>query len=97
TCCIKFPIIRLCSSRKFEFHRRTADPELRILCIHPLTMPPTPKLPAHLPKTWKYGNRNLKPGLSPGPREEYKSRIITPKVEPIWSRGVKFANFVACA
>jgi hypothetical protein len=60
-------------------------------------MPPKPKLPAHLPKTWKYGNRNLKPGLLVGPREEYKNRIITPKVEPLWSRGVKFVNFICCA
>jgi hypothetical protein len=60
-------------------------------------MPPKVKLPAQLPKTWKYGNRNLKPALAPEAREEYRKRIITPKVEPLWSRGIQFANFAICA
>ena len=60
-------------------------------------MPPKPKLPSHLPKTWKYSNRNLKPALSESSREAYKERIITPKIEPLWSRGVHFATYVVCA
>jgi len=63
---------------------------------HP-TMPPKVKLPTHLPKTWKYGNRNLKPALSQSSREAYKERIITPKIEPLWSRGIHFFTYVACA
>lgn len=60
-------------------------------------MPPKLKLPPHLPKTWKYGNRSLKPALSESSREAYKERIITPKIEPLWSRAIHFGTYVVCA
>jgi hypothetical protein len=70
--------------------------KLPALSIRP-TPAPKVKLPANLPQTWKYGNRNLKPGLDPAAREQYRNRIMTPKVEPRWSRGVQFVNFFVCA
>jgi hypothetical protein len=86
------------SLEKAESHLNMPPPKAKLpaLSIRPSPAPKL-KLPAHLPQTWKYGNRNLKPGLDPAGREQYRSRIITPKVEPLWSRGVQFFNFFICA
>jgi len=59
-------------------------------------MPVRLKAPAHLPKTWKYGNRQLKPGLGDASREEYKQRIVGPVREPVWSRAIGFINVSFC-
>jgi len=54
---------------------------------------PKPRLPAHLPQAWKYGNRNLEPGLTPALRRLYKDKIVLPEPEPLWSKSIKYGTY----
>jgi hypothetical protein len=56
---------------------------------------PKPKLPAHLPQAWKYGNRFLEPGLTPALRRLYKDKIVLPEPEPLWSKSLKYGTYLA--
>lgn len=86
---------------RFQLHYYLIRPEVRTqIAILRLRQPPRlampkPKLPAHLPQAWKYGNRFLEPGLTPALRRLYKDKIVLPEPEPLWSKSIKYGTYLA--